>query len=120
MTIKREDVEAGRVDLSDVLAAGEARIPEMHPGIILKEQVVEPLGITAYRLAKEIKVPPNRVTAILAGKRAITAETSIRLGRFLGMSPGFWHGMQANYDLRCALDKIGARVAEEIAPQSAE
>jgi addiction module HigA family antidote len=116
MAIKRKDVEARRA----ASAGGGKAIPMTHPGILLKQDVLEPLGITAYRLAKEIKVPPNRVTAILAGKRAITAETSIRLSRFLGISPGFWHGMQARYDLRCALDKIGARVDEEIAPQAAE
>lgn len=115
MAIKRKDVDARRAASA---GSGEA-IPMTHPGILLKQDVLEPLGITAYRLAKEIKVPPNRVTAILAGKRAITAETSIRLGRFLGISPGFWHRIQASYDLRCAENKIGAQVAAEVAPQAA-
>lgn len=115
MAIKLEDYDAGRVDLSDVLAPGDERIPLRHPGFILKEQVVEPLGLNAHRLAKGINVPPNRVTAILAGKRTITADTSIRLGRFLGMSPDYWHRMQGAYDLDRALDEAGARIAEEVA-----
>lgn len=115
MAIKQSDYEAGRVDLSDVLAPGDERIPLRHPGLILKDKVVEPMGLNAHRLAKGLNVPPNRVTAILAGKRSITAETSIRLGRFLGMSPDYWHRMQGAYDLDRALDETGARIAEEVA-----
>jgi addiction module HigA family antidote len=115
MAVKQEDYEAGRVDLSDVLAPGDERIPLSHPGLILKEQVVEPLGLNAHRLAKGLKVPPNRVTAILAGKRAITADTSIRLGRFFGMSPDYWHRMQGAYDLDRTLAEAGAKITEEVA-----
>jgi len=115
MAIKREDFEAGRVDLGDVLAARGGRIPLRHPGLILKEKMVEPLGLNAHRLAKGIKVPPNRATEILAGARSITADTSIRLGRFFGMSPDYWHRLQAAYDMEQALAQSGAKIAAEIA-----
>jgi len=114
-TIK--DLEAGRVDLGDVASPRGGTIPLEHPGVILKEEVMEPLGLSAYRLAKNIGVPLNRVTAILAGKRAITAETSIRLGRYLSISPEYWHCMQADYDLRRAREKMDESVIDAIEPR---
>ncbi len=82
MTIRREDIDAGRIDFSDV--AGTQRVPLTHPGTMLAKQYLKPHGITPYRLAKDIKVPLNRITAILAGKRAITPDTALRLARYLG------------------------------------
>jgi addiction module HigA family antidote len=69
-----------------------------HPGEILAEEFLEPLGITAYRLAKEIDVPQTRVSEILAGRRGITADTGLRLSRALGLSDMFWINLQARYD----------------------
>ena len=80
MTIRREDIDAGLVDFSDI--AGEGRIPLSIPGIILAKQYLKPLRLTSYRLAKDIKLPLNRITAILAGKRAITPDTALRLARY--------------------------------------
>lgn len=111
-----KDLESGQVELNNVTSPRGGRIPLEHPGVILKEEVMEPLGLSAYRLAKAIGVPLNRVTAILAGKRAITAETSIRLGRFLSMSPEYWHRMQADYDLRRAQEKVDKSAIDAIAP----
>lgn len=71
-----------------------------HPGELLREEFLDPLGITAYRLAKEIGVPLTRVAAILDGRRGITADTAARLGRFFGTSAQFWLNLQAEYELR--------------------
>lgn len=74
------------------------RLPNIHPGEVLLEEFLNPMGITRYRLAKAIGVPAIRVNEICAGKRAITADTAVRLSRALGTTPGFWLGLQADYD----------------------
>ena len=71
-----------------------------HLGILLREEFLGPLGVTPYRLAKEIRVPLTRITAILTGRRAVTADTGLRLDRFFGLSEGYWVGLQTDYDLR--------------------
>lgn len=76
------------------------RLPNIHPGEILREEFLEPLGITPYRLAKEIRVTQSRIKEILDGKRSITADTALRLGRFFRMTPQFWLNLQAEYELR--------------------
>lgn len=74
------------------------RLPNIHPGEVLREEFLIPMGISQYRLAKEIGVPEPRISAICRGKRAITADTAVRLARFFGTSAGFWLGLQADYD----------------------
>jgi len=74
------------------------RLPNIHPGEVLREEFLIPMEISQYRLAKEIKVPEARISAICNGKRAITADTAVRLARFFGTSSGFWLGLQADYD----------------------
>jgi addiction module HigA family antidote len=74
------------------------KLPNIHPGEVLREEFLVPLGISQYRLAKEIRVPEPRISAICNGKRAITADTAVRLSRFFGTSAGFWLGLQADYD----------------------
>ena len=84
------------------------QIPCPHPGEILAEEFLKPMEITPYRLAKEIHVPLTRIAAILAGKRAVTVDTALRLSRFFGTSEGFWSGLQLDYDTaiaKHALDK---------------
>lgn len=81
-------------------------IPYPTPGEILLEEFLKPMGITQYRLAKEIGVPQRRIGEIVAGKRAITADTGLRLARFFGMSDGFWIGLQADYDTARAKDAL--------------
>lgn len=73
-------------------------LPNIHPGEVLKEEFLLPLQISQYKLAKAIGVQPIRISEICAGKRAITADTALRLARALGTSPGFWLGLQADYD----------------------
>ena len=74
------------------------KLPNIHPGEVLKDEFLEPLGITTYRLAKAIGVQPIRIGEICAGRRAITADTALRLSRALGTTPGFWLGLQSAYD----------------------
>ena len=82
------------------------RLPSIHPGEILSEEFLEPLGITQYRLAKEIGVDPRRIHAIVHGERGISAETALLLSRFFGNSAKFWMGLQSQYDLETAEDRI--------------
>jgi len=84
------------------------RLPNIHPGEVLKGEFLDPLGISQYRLAKAIGVQPIRIGEICAGRRAITADTALRLARALGTTPGFWLGLQADYDTEEALAKAGS------------
>jgi len=86
----------------------------IHPGEILLEEFLKPMGITQYRLAKDIGVPPRRINEIVQGKRAISADTALRLGRFFGMSAQFWINLQAHYDLEIAQEAIGDRLDHEV------
>jgi addiction module HigA family antidote len=78
-----------------------------HPGLILREEFLEPMGITDYQLAKAIGVPQTRISAITHGKRRISADTGLRLSRYFGMSEGFWTGLQADYERELAKDQLG-------------
>lgn len=84
------------------------RLPNIHPGEILREEFLEPLGMTAYQLAKGIGVDQTRVSEILHGKRAITPDTALRLARFLGTSEQMWLSLQARYDLEEHRDAMGS------------
>ena len=83
----------------------------VHPGEILREEFMEPLNITQYRLAKETNVPPRRINEIVQGRRAITADTALRLGKFFGTSEMFWLNLQARYDLDVQKETLGSRLA---------
>jgi antitoxin HigA-1 len=86
----------------------------IHPGEILLEEFMKPLGISINRLARDIVVPPGRVGAIVNGKRAITADTAIRLGRYFATSPEVWMCLQADYELRVAQRTIGPEVEKRV------
>lgn len=90
------------------------KISPVHPGEILKEEFLDPLSISQYRLSKDISVPPRRINEIVLGKRAITADTALRLGRFFGISPQFWLNLQAHYDLEVEKDKLGMLLDKEV------
>jgi addiction module HigA family antidote len=83
-------------------------VPYPTPGEILREEFLDPMGITPYRLAKEIGVPQARIGEIVAGKRSITADTGLRLSRFFGMSDTFWTGLQLDHDTAMARDRLAA------------
>jgi len=92
----------------------EKKLPPIHPGEILIEEFLKPMGISQYRVAKDISVPPRRINEIVHGKRAITADTALRLGRFFNMSPQFWLNLQNRYDLEITEDLLADRLVKEI------
>jgi addiction module HigA family antidote len=92
------------------------RLPPVHPGEILLEEFLEPMGISQYRLAKDLSVPPRRINEIVHGKRAISADTALRLSRFFGTTERFWLNLQTRYDLEVEKDRLGERLAREVAP----
>jgi addiction module HigA family antidote len=94
------------------------KLPPVHPGEILKE-TLEDLGISMNRLAQALHVPANRISGIVAGQRAITGETALRLARYFNTTPGYWIGMQAQFDLETARDIWDARIRAEVSPRQA-
>lgn len=92
----------------------EKKLPPIHPGEILMEEFLKPMGISQYRLAKDISVPPRRINEIVHGKRGITADTALRLGRFFGMSPQFWLNLQTRHDLEVTEDSLANRLDKEV------
>lgn len=90
------------------------RLPPVHPGEILLLDLLEPLGLTQYRLAKSLSVPPRRINEIVHGKRSISADTALRLARFFGTSERFWLKLQTAYDLDVERDRLGARLPREV------
>lgn len=91
------------------------QLPPIHPGEILAEEFLAPLGISQYRLAKDISVPPRRINEIVHGKRSITAGTALRLSRYFGTSERFWTNLQTHYDLEMEKDRLGDRLEKEVA-----
>lgn len=90
-----------------------------HPGEVLREDFLKPLGLSQYALAKAIDVPQIRVSEIVNGKRAITPDTALRLARYFGTSAEFWMGMQATYDLEMARDQVGKKINARVHPRAA-
>ena len=89
-------------------------LPLIHPGEVLLEEFMKPLGLSINRLSRDLVVPPGRVSAIVNGKRSISADTALRLGRFFGVSPEVWMGLQADYDLRLAQRSVGDEVERRV------
>jgi addiction module HigA family antidote len=96
------------------------KLPPVHPGEVLLEEFLVPLGLSQYRLAKDTAVPPRRINEIVHGKRAVTADTALRLARFFGTSERFWLNLQAQYDLEVAKDRLGGRLEKEVVVMGAE
>jgi addiction module HigA family antidote len=86
----------------------------IHPGEVLMKEFLEPMGITQYRVAKDISVPPRRINEIVHGKRAITADTALRLSRYFGTSERFWMNLQTRYDMELQKDILGDRLQKEV------
>ena len=93
-------------------------MPPIHPGEILLEEFLEPLGLSQYRLAKDISVAPRRINEIVHGKRAISADTALRLSRYFGTTDRFWLNLQTAYDLDLERDRLGDRLEEEVLPRA--
>jgi len=86
----------------------------IHPGEILMEEFLKPLGLSQYKLAKDIHVPARRINEIVHGKRSITADTALRLSRYFNLSERFWLNLQARYDLEVEKDKLNDRIKTEV------
>jgi antitoxin HigA-1 len=87
---------------------------DITPGEALQEEFLKPMAITQYRLAKDIGVPPRRINEIVKGRRAITADTALRLGRYFRMSPEFWLNLQSHYDLERQQERLAGRLVDEV------
>jgi addiction module HigA family antidote len=90
------------------------KLPPVHPGEILLEDFMKPLGLSRYRVAKDIGVPTLRISQIVRGQRAVTADTALRLGRYFGTSANIWLGLQADYDLEVAQDSLAGRLDRKV------
>ena len=90
----------------------------VHPGEVLLEEFLEPMGISQYRLAKDISVPPRRINEIVHGKRSVTADTALRLSRYFGTSDRFWLNVQASFDLDVERERLGDRLEAEVLPRA--
>ncbi len=93
------------------------KLKPVHPGEVLLEEFLKPMGISQNRLAIEIGVDARRINEIVLGARSITADTALRLARYFGVSPQFWLGLQAEYDLDIAMDRLGNRLEREVRPR---
>jgi addiction module HigA family antidote len=110
MSIRIEDL--AKTDFSSVTVAGGKRIVPTSPGEMLRAEFLKPMGLTNYRLAKEIDVPAQRIGDIIAGKRGITADTDLRLCRFFGLTDGWWLRLQGDYDTRLARAMLAKKLAK--------
>jgi addiction module HigA family antidote len=104
--------------LRSTTAKTRGKLPPVHPGEFLKE-TLDDLGLSMNQLAAAIRVPANRINAIVAGQRSITGETALRLARYFDTTPEYWLNMQTHYDLEKARDEWEARVAAEVSPRTA-
>lgn len=117
MAIRREDLDAGRVDFKGV--ANGTKLHPVHPGEILRMDFLEPLDISVYALAKAIHVPRSRANDIVLERRGITADTAIRLARYLRTTPEFWVNLQSRYDLDVAREESHGKIERQIEPYAA-
>lgn len=90
------------------------KLKPVHPGEILQEEFLKPMNLSQNRLALSIGVHPRRINEIVLGKRSVTADTALRLGRFFGTTPQFWMGLQSDYELDRAMDDLGSRLEREV------
>ena len=116
MTIKREELDRQEVDFSDV--ASGRRLPPVHPGEILHDEFLTPMAISVYRLAQAIKVSRPRLNDIVLGRRGITTDTALRLGRYFGTTPEFWINLQTRYDLDVAERTMRRQIEREVEPHA--
>ncbi len=117
MTIEREDVDRRKVDFSDV--ASGRRLPPVHPGDVLRDEFLKPMELSVYRLAREVGVSRPRLNDVALGRRAVTTDTALRLGRYFGTTPEFWINLQTRYDLDVAERTLRRRIEREVAPRAA-
>jgi len=92
----------------------KAKLPPVHPGEVLEEEFLKPMGISHRQLGLDISLPARHINEVVQGRRAITAEMALRLGRFFGMSPQFWTNLQSHYDLEIEADRLAPRLKREV------
>ena len=117
MTIERKDVDQRKVDFSDV--ASGRQLPPVHPGEILRDEFLVPMALSVYQLAREMKVSRPRLNDVVLGRRAVTTDTALRLGRYFGTTPEFWINLQTRYDLDVAERTVRRKIEREIKPRAA-
>lgn len=94
-------------------------LPPVHPGEILHEDLMLPLGVSINRLARDLHVPVNRMSEIVNGRRGISADSALRLARYFGSTPEFWLNLQSTYDLQCASQALAQTIAKDVRPRDA-
>lgn len=117
MSIQRKDIDRRRIDFSDVTSG--RRLPSVHPGEILRDEFLTPMDLSVYRLARALKVSRPRLNDIVIGRRAVTTDTALRLGRYFGTTPEFWINLQIRYDLDVAERTVRRKIEREIQPHAA-
>lgn len=117
MTIEREEMDRRQVDFSGV--ASGRRLAPVHPGEVLREEFLTPMGLSVYRLAKAIGVSRPRLNDLALGRRRVTVDTALRLGRYFGTTPEFWINLQTRYDLDIAERTVRRDIEREIEPHAA-
>lgn len=117
MTIERDDIDRREVDFSDV-ASGQ-RLPPVHPGEILRDEFLKPMGLSVYRLARALRISRPRLNDIVRGRRAVTVDTALRLGHYFGTTPAFWINLQTRFDLEVADGTMRRKIEREIEPHAA-
>lgn len=117
MNIALDDLLDGRVDLGDAVDGSRRPPASVIPGEILAEEFLRPLGLSMRELAVALNVPVNRISQIVRGQRAITADTALRLARYFGTTPQLWLNLQSNFDLQQASVREGDRIRERIQPR---
>lgn len=116
MTVRREDLDRGAVQFSGIAAGG--RLAPVHPGEILRDEFLAPMGLSVYALAGALKVSRAHLNDLVRGRRAVTTDTALRLGRYFGTTPEFWINLQIRYELD-ASDALRTRIEREVAPRRA-
>ena len=114
MTIRREDIDRRAIDFSDVTSG--RRLAPVHPGKILRDEFLEPMVLSVYRLAQAVKVPRPRLNDIILGRRGVTIDTALRLGRYFGTTPDFWLNLQTRYELDMADLVLRDKIEKEVIP----
>ncbi len=117
MSIERDDIETGKIDFSNITTG--RRLPSVHPGDVLKTEFLEPLSLSVYQLAKDLKVQRSRLNEIVLGQRSLTADTALRLAVYFGTSPEFWINLQTQCDLDVANRELRKKIEREVAPRAA-
>ena len=101
------------------MAVSDRKVSPIHPGEVLNEEFLKPLGVTQYRLAKDLNVPARRINEIVLGRRSITAGTALRLARYFRTTERFWLNLQTRYDLEVERDRLGRRLQDEVIVRTA-